>query len=65
MPIAFTEDWDETKLMATARDIVAELGSRIIGYAAFDGDSGAGYITIGTGFLGSQKQYVQLVEFVL
>lgn len=46
-----------------AKNISENLDKNMIGYAAFEDDTVAGYITIGTCFFGSREQYVQLVEF--
>lgn len=46
-----------------AKNISENLDKNMIGYAAFEDDTVAGYITIGTCFFGSREQYVQLMEF--
>ena len=63
LPIKFVEEWDVEECRKTAKEICKKLDKEIIGYAAFEDDTVAGYITIGTCFFGSREQYVQLVEF--
>lgn len=63
LPIKFTEEWDLNELRSIARNITENLDKNILGYGAFEEGSLIGYITIGTCFFGSKKQYVQLVEF--
>lgn len=63
LPIAFVEDWDLNKCRQIASAIANNLDGEMIDFGAFDGDTLAGYITVGTRHLGSRAQYVQLVEF--
>ena len=63
LPIQFTEEWDLEKCRSIAKNITENLDKGIVGYGAFEDGIVAGYITIGTCFLGSRKQYVQLVEY--
>lgn len=59
----FTEDWPLEKCRSIAKNISGNLNGTMIDYAAFDGNDVVGYITLGTDFFGSQKQYLELVEF--
>ena len=63
LPIEFTEEWDLEECRSIAKNISENLDENIVGYGAFEDGTVVGYITIGTCFLGSREQYVQLVEF--
>jgi ribosomal protein S18 acetylase RimI-like enzyme len=59
----FTEEWTLKKCRAVAGNITSNLREGLEAFGAFDGDVLIAYITVGKKFFGSQKQYVELIEF--
>lgn len=62
LPIAFTEDWDLTRLRQEAEDILRGIDSGCAAYGAFDGEQVVGFAQLGER-LGSRNQYVELISF--
>ena len=62
LPIAFTEDWDLSRLREEAADLLHSIAANIPVTGAFAGEKLVGYVQLGER-LGSRKQYIELVSF--
>ena len=62
LPIAFTEDWDLSRLQAEAADVLRAIAAGIPAIGAFDGEKLVGFAQLGE-HLGSRGQYIELVNY--
>jgi len=63
LPIAFVEDWSKEKCHEIATNMANNLHGDIVDFGAFDGEKVVGYVSVSKKLIGSNNQYVQLVEF--
>lgn len=63
VPVSYTEEWSLSQCKKTAQKIIAELNCGSAAFAAVLNNSVVGFALLSYKLFGSEKQYIELVEF--